>query len=308
MRHTICRLAGGRHHLLRARVERGPTISCGVRTSIIPRVISSTAGSRSGPPEATQGSGHAGKAAQQLPRAPRIDDLFDTERFGRNAAAIERLPVAPRWPRALRRDQARRLDLSATKPPQRRPRSVSEPHCALASIAHERLRAIACASPACRTPCAPARRTRARWIGARQQAPACRQRITPLSSASLPMRKPGMSTKCTTGRWKCLREIECAHGLRQASTVQAPPYWVGSPAKMSTGQPSRRCEPRDQRTAPGLAHLEPGAIVDDGVQDRAHLIDAARLSRHGRQQAFLCARHGIVQALRGGNSCTRRGR
>ena len=49
-------------------------------------------------------------------------------------------------------------------------------------------------------------------------------RMVPLSSDSLPIKKPGQSARCTTGRWKVDAVSSRRMSLRQLSAVQPPPY------------------------------------------------------------------------------------
>ena len=55
---------------------------------------------------------------------------------------------------------------------------------------------------------------------ARARAPC---RMVPARSAWVPMRKPGMSTRCTTGTWKVSASSAKRVILREASAVHAPP-------------------------------------------------------------------------------------
>ena len=76
-------------------------------------------------------------------------------------------------------------------------------------------------------------------------------------SASVPMRKPGWSTRCTTGRWNVSHRSTKRVTFSDASAVQPAPYTYGSLASTPTGQPSRRANPvtaeRPQR-APISSH------------------------------------------------------
>ncbi len=69
------------------------------------------------------------------------------------------------------------------------------------------------------------------------------KRMVALSSDCLPMRNPGQSSRCTSGRWKVLARSMKRTSLRLASAVQAPPYTIGFSAKRATGMPLSRARP-----------------------------------------------------------------
>src|SRR5215470_8775342 len=91
------------------------------------------------------------------------------------------------------------------------------------------------------------------------------QRITALLSAASPTWKPGQSTRCTIGRWKVCAMSTKRMILLHASAVQPP-------------------EAGDDRPAEQPPHLEETALVDQRLDNTAHVIGLLLLPRHRTDQ------------------------
>ena len=70
--------------------------------------------------------------------------------------------------------------------------------------------------------------------------------------------------------------------LLQASAVHAPPSNSGSPAITATGQPSRRQNPVMIERPNMRAHLEEAVLVDQRLDDAAHVVGLLLLARDRR--------------------------
>ena len=101
--------------------------------------------------------------------------------------------------------------------------------------------------------------------------------------------KPGLSTKCTTGRWKVSAKIDEARDLLRG---------VGGPAadheRVAREHGDRPAveprEPGDDRAAAMLPDLEERARIDDALEDRPHVVDLAPVARHRLDQERLAPR------------------
>ena len=67
--------------------------------------------------------------------------------------------------------------------------------------------------------------------------------MVPSFSAWVPMRKPGLSTKFTTGRWNVSQRSTIFVIFSAPAAVRAPPECIGSLAITPTGYPSSRATP-----------------------------------------------------------------
>ena len=95
-----------------------------------------------------------------------------------------------------------------------------------------------------------------------------------------------------------LGQIGIAHHLLARLRRPRAAIVIGIAGQQQHGAAFQPCEPGDDRAAEIGAHLEERTLVDDGIDDRPHLVDLAAVARHRLHQGFLGALRIVVARQR----------
>ena len=224
---------------------------------------------------AGQREGH--RAEQRVARLARVDDLVEAEVAARSGTTPAARRRAAR-PACSSSERIARLDAPAPIAPRVAPGkendAVWSPYAAIAITSEPNpyaLRSVRWSFGVVACACA-----------ANIRAPL---RRTPARSDLVPGSTPGLSARKSSGRWNESATEDEVRGLVGGGGVdrtrpspsagwrRSRPAW---PPRCASAQMIGRSEPR--------LDLEPVAAVDDDVEDGAHVVDAAVVAGHDRQQ------------------------
>ena len=106
--------------------------------------------------------------------------------------------------------------------------------------------------------------------------------MMPFHSWSVPGRKPGTSTKVSTGTLKASQVRTNRAAFSLASMSRVPANCIGWLATTPTERPSTRPKPTRMLGAHSGLHLEELAVVDDGLDDVVHVVGLVGAVRDDR--------------------------
>ena len=226
------------------------------------------------------------RVQQHVADLARVDELVEAEALRR---AVRRLELHLREQLGLVDVGARATGSSPprpSRPSSRRATRTRPTGC----------RSRSCPSPSSRSrrPCAASPRTS---VPSRSSAPrtcARRLRRMPRRSDAVPGSTPGLSARKTSGRWNESATVMKCDALSAPSTSIEPANTWGWLATTATGWPPR-CASAHTTDLPEVGlHLEPRRLVDDDVDDVAHVVDPPAVAGHDVEDLRDEARRGVV--------------
>ena len=259
---------------------------------------------------AAHGRGEVGELAEQRAGVAGVDDLLDEERLGGLERDCARARGVPRSRPAARPDRRPLRAAPCTRPrcrlraggcPTRPTATRTGTRTATRSGARRRRR---------RRPCAGSPSTTAPSPGRPRRAPGRRGGSSPPARPSVPMTKPGLSTRCTTGSRNVSARSTKRSTLRDASAVQPPRVVVRIVGEHRDRPAVEAREPGDRgpaRSRGRSRRTSPRSTTASMIG--AHLVDLAPLARDRVDRAMSSRRSGSsVGSARGGSSSTEDGR